>query len=172
MLPQVPLSAVFSFLKDTRGIVSWADQDLIRTLHLTRQDAGKILTVLQMQGYVTQTESGEWLTTGAGESVSGSNAPRFKLEQVHAALSLLAERMRSVNQEKSAEFKIVQAVAFGDFLLKTPKCQTADVGIELVARKQEGDRQKFLKNLNPKNLAVKVKPFEEWMSQRTHSRLL
>jgi hypothetical protein len=171
-LPQVPLAAVFSFLKDTRAIVNWTEQDLIRTLHVTRQDAAKILPLLQMQGYVTQTERGKWLTTAAGESVSESSAPRFKVEQVDAALSALAERIAIVNKDKSAEFRVAQAVAFGDFLSTPPKCQAADVGVELAPRKQSGNPQKFLKALNQKSPPIKLKLFETWMSQRTHRRLL
>ena len=65
-MPQIPLAAVFSFLKDMRGALTWTAQDLIGTLKVSREDAEKILLLLQMQGYVQKTEDGEWLTTAAG----------------------------------------------------------------------------------------------------------
>ena len=173
-MPKVPLAAVFSFLKDMRGALRWTAQDLSETLDVTRQDADKILTLLSMQGYVERTKNAEWLTTLAGESVCGSKQPQLKRERVDAALSTLSDRIAAINKDSQAEFRITKAVAFGDFLTGRANCQSADVGIQLAARKVTGDDNgsRFLKQLGARNRFLHIQPYEEWMSKRTHRQLL
>jgi hypothetical protein len=173
-MPKVPLAAVFSFLKDMRGALRWTAQDLTETLHIARQDADKILTLLSMQGYVERTKNSEWLTTAAGESVCDSKQPRFKRESVDAALSTLCDRIVDINKDSQAKFRITKAVAFGDFLTGRANCQSADVGIQLAARKVTGDDDgaRFLKQLGARNRFLHIQPYEEWMSKRTHRQLL
>jgi CTP-dependent riboflavin kinase len=89
---------VLSFLKETRGAVTWTAQEMIDALKLSRQDAEQFIAILQLQGYVTPAlESQGWLTTVNGETVSGSKAPRFTLEKVNEALSALQKRIKTVN---------------------------------------------------------------------------
>ena len=134
-LPSVPTAAVFSFLKDTRGALTWTAHDLAEALKLSRQDANKILTLLQLQGYVHQnSDSQQWLTTASGEIVSGSTLPRLSRESVEQAVATLADRIAAINRDPRAEFKLPKAVAFGDFLSDRPKVQAADVGVELRRR--------------------------------------
>ena len=105
-----------------------------------------------MQGYAGETGDNEWLTTAAGEIVSGSKQPRFHRESVYGALSTLFDRIAAINKDCKAGFKITEAVAFGDFLTGRANCQTADVGIELARREVDvcGDRGPgdFLKQLS------------------------
>jgi hypothetical protein len=177
VMPSIPIAAVLSFLKDMRGALTWSEEDLIATLKVTRKDAGKILTLLQMQGYVQKTENGEWLTTASGEIVSGSKLPRFSLANIDQALSALSARTADINSDLHSEFRISNAVAFGDFLKRPPKSQAADVGIELrqrVAGKQRDktEERNFLKQIAARNRFLHLQPYEEWMSQRSHRRLV
>ena len=177
-LPSIPTAAVFSFLKDTRGALTWTAHDLAEALKLSRQDANKILTLLQLQGYVQQkSDSQGWLTTASGEIVSGSTLPRLSRESVAQAVATLADRIAAIKRDAKAEFKIIKAVAFGDFLTDRPKVQAADVGIELRRRNPAGAHDQtsepaFLKQLAPKSRFLHIRPYEKWMAERAHRNLL
>jgi hypothetical protein len=176
VMPTIPIAAVFSFLKDMRGTLTWREEDLIATLKVARKDAGKILALLQMQGYVQRTQSGEWLTTASGEIVSGSKSPRFKPANIEQAIAAVSARIANSNRDLHSEFKISKAVAFGDFLSRPSKCQAADVGIELRPRvagkeRDKTEERKFLKQLAAKNKFLHAQPYQEWMSERSHRRL-
>jgi hypothetical protein len=71
------------------------------------------------------------MTTIAGEGISGSRPARFNREKVEEALRDLRDRIKSNNADHSTPLRIVDAVAYGDFLLKQPLVQAADVGIAL-----------------------------------------
>ena len=174
-MPNIPVAAVFSFLKDQRGALSWTLRDLTQTLNISEQDARRVLTILKLQGYVSETSDNELLTTASGEIVSGSKPPRFTRERVDGAVSELLDRIAANNSDRHADFKITQAVAFGDFLSGRANCQAADVGIELTPREPAGGRDQvnyFLKQLRGKSQFLNIKPFEPWMSKRSHRRLL
>jgi hypothetical protein len=178
--PAIPVASVLSFLKDTRGALDWNIRDMMDSLMIAEQEAGQVASILHMQGYVKPAlDTGHWLTTPAGEDVSGSKAPRFKLDRVEEALSQLAERIKSINQDRHARFHISDAVAYGDFLLDRPMVQAADVGIRLEAAKgQPADRSSsretlaFLKALRNKTPALQLQPYQPWMSERSHRRLV
>jgi hypothetical protein len=135
---------------------------------------------LQLQGYVKPAlESQGWLTTLNGETVSGSKTPRFTPEKVNEALSSLEERIKMTNQDRKSEFRVADAVAFGDFLIGRSRVQAADVGVRLVARKGRAGEQNsareeiaFLKQLRAKSALVQLHPYETWMSHRSHRRLV
>jgi hypothetical protein len=174
-MPNIPVEAVFSFLKDKRGALSWTLGDLTQTLNISAPDAGRVLTILKLQGYASETSDNELLTTASGEIVSGSRPPRFTRERVEGAVSELLDRIAANNSDRNAEFKITQAVAFGDFLSGRASCQAADVGIELAPREPAGGRDQvndFLKQLRGKSQFLNIKPFAPWMSKRSHRRLL
>jgi len=174
-MPNIPVAAVFSFLKDQRGALCWTLRHLTQTLNISEQDAQRVLTILKLQGYVSETSDNELLTTASGEIVSGSKPPRFTRECVDRAVPELLERMAANNGDRNADFKITQAVAFGDFLSGRANCQAADVGIELTPREPAGGRDQvnhFLKQLRGKSQFLNIKPFEPWMSKRSHRRLL
>ncbi len=176
-MPSIPIAAVFSFLKDMRGSLTWSEEDLIAALKVTRKDADKTLTLLQMQGCVQKTESGEWLTTASGEIVSGSKSPRFNPANIDQALSALSARIADINSDIHSEFKISKAMAFGDFLSRPAKCQAADVGVELRQRVAAKDRdrtegRKFLKQVAAGSRSLHVQQYEKWMSERSHRRLV
>jgi hypothetical protein len=179
-IPAVPIEAVFSFLKGTKGTSSWTKQDFAGTLKISLADTAKILPVIQMQGYINPYHD-EWVTTTAGEDVSGARAPRFAPEKVEEALGELRERIKAVNKDSKSVYKIIEAVAFGDFLLQKARVQAAEVGIRLEARKakrgeslatQHAGERAFLRQLRAKAATVNTLPYAEWMSGRTHRRLL
>jgi hypothetical protein len=178
----LPATALFSFLKETRGITSWTTRDFAKTLNLSAANAKEALAILEMQGYVKPTGAREWMTTQAGESVSGSKSPRFSRETVEQSLASFADHLRLVNQDSSTEYKVTDAIAFGDFLSGRARAQAADIGIRLEPRNPEAhhphwageqDRQDaFLKQLRGRTPLVNLHPYAEWMGARTHRNLL
>jgi hypothetical protein len=178
--PSVFPAAVFSFLKDSRGVLTWIRRDLEDCLKVGASEADQVLMILRMQGYVQEkADSDQWMTTTAGETVSGSKAPHFKRETVEEALSTLRDRLSSINRDKRSEFQIRRSVAFGDFLSGRPLVQAADVGVMLGWRPASAsdnnagrkDRTAF-KQIQGKSHLVKVQRYEKWMSERTHRDLL
>jgi len=182
VLPSIPTPAVFSFLKQTRGAITWSGNDLARISHLTPEEAEQILAILEIQGYTQKgRDTDEWSTTQSGEVVCGSKFPRFSRDSVEQALATLKDRIAAVNRNSHAEFKIREAVAYGDFLTGRPQVQAADVGIELVRRTKQPlqgatvrDEQElsFLKELRRRSPLLNLHPYEKWMSTRTHQKLL
>jgi hypothetical protein len=179
-IPAVPIEAVFSFLKGTKGMSSWTKQDFAGTLKISLADAAKILPVIQMQGYINPYHD-EWVTTTAGEDVAGARPPRFSPEKVEEALAELRERIKATNQNSKSAYKITEAVAFGDFLQQKARVQPAEVGIRLEARKakrgespakQHAGERAFLRELRAKAATVNTLPYAEWMRARTHRKLL
>jgi hypothetical protein len=80
-----------------------------------------------------------------------------------------------------AEYKIAEAVAFGDFLSGRARVQAADVGIRLEPRDREGQENSasehgrqgaFLKQLRGKTPLLNIHPYAEWMGVRAHQKLL
>src|SRR6185437_8877662 len=75
-MPNVPSAEVMSFLKDTRGALNWTTHQMAKSLRVSVRGAKQIVPVLAMQGYVKSGNgSDEWITTEAGEAVSGSKSP-------------------------------------------------------------------------------------------------
>ena len=178
-LPNIPLDALLSFLKDTRGALNWSDRDLRACLKLDARQAAQLLAILEMQGYVSK-EGGQWLTTAAGESISKSKKPQFSQVSVASALDILKDRIEALNRDKRNEFKIAKAVAYGDFLVGRSRVQAADVGVELLRRdplsgtSEETDekRRAFMKDLRRTSRLFSVLTYRSWMSQRSHRNLL
>lgn len=177
-LPEIPLDALWSFLKDTRGAVTWSATNLQECLKLDAKQAQQILAILEMQGYVAK-EGDAWLTTAAGESVSKSKRPQFSASSVSKALDTLKERIEAVNRDKRSEFKITRAVAFGDFLSGRVQVQAADVGIDVSRRDvmsgapddMDSKRDAFFDGLRRKSRLFNVRTYRSWMSQRSHRDL-
>ena len=180
---QTPVSAAaaFSFLKETKGLLTWTPGDLAKSLKISLAEAKQVIAALEMQGYIKPHPTGEWLTTLAGETVSGAKTPRFTPESIEEALAALRSRIKLVNQDSKSPYKITDAAAFGDFLSGQARAQAADVGIQLIRRKSEGcehskkeqvARLAFLKQLRGKTQMLNVLPYEEWMGGRTHRPLL
>lgn len=174
-------AAAFSFLKETKGLLTWTLNDLAKSLKISVAEGKQVLAALEMQGYIKPHGRDHWLTTLAGEIVSGAKSPRFTPESMEEALAALRSRIKLVNQDSQTPYKITDAVAFGDFLSGQARAQAADVGIQLVRRKSEGGehskkeqvaRLAFLKQLRGKTQMLNVRPYEEWMSSRTHRSLL
>jgi hypothetical protein len=164
-------------------MVTWFIRDLADSLRISRPDAQQVIPFLEAQGYVQRAkEKGEWITTPAGESVSGAKTPRFTRESVEQAVSTLKDRIKSSNADRKLPLRITNAVAFGDFLLKDrPRVQAADVGIALAKRGDtEGDlrsasdaraEQAFLRELRGKTALLHIRPYADWMKQRSHLEL-
>jgi len=179
--------AALSFLRDTKGSLSWSLSDLSRTLKVPREEAERAAALLQMQGYIQPEsgKSGEWITTPSGETVSGAKTPRFDRETVEAALTSLKERIENTNKDRAAKFKITRAVAFGDFLGKDrTRVQAADIGLELSRRARDAEaisvlrsaadareEQRFLRELRGRSALVNLKSYSDWMGTRTHRNL-
>ena len=178
----IPVAALFSFLKETREMTTWTVRDMTKALNISQAAAKHALAILEIQGYVRRAGSKEWMTAPAGESVSGSKLPRYSRETVERSLASFADHLKRVNQDSSAEYKIADAVAFGDFLAKRARVQAADVGIRLEPRNltahhphwaSEHERQKaFLKQLRGRTPLINVHPYADWMGARTHRKLL
>ncbi|GAC1692683.1 MAG: hypothetical protein NVS9B5_34990 [Terriglobales bacterium] len=180
-MPDIAPAAVWSFLKETRGVVSWTVQNMCESLKISAAVAGQIVAIMSVQGYVqVRREEAEWFTTPAGKVVCGSRPPRFTLDSVRVALKELRDRIKIENTQSKAEFQIAEAVAFGDFLSKRSRVQAADVGIALESRKGRGfrvvdvktGRDAFIKRLKGKTQLVHIVAYERWMSQRSHERLI
>ena len=177
-LPDIPLDALLSFLKDTRGAVDWSVKELREWLKLDARQAEQLLAILEMQGYVAR-EGDRWLTTAAGESISKSKKPQFSFASVTDALNTLKDRIEVLNRDKRAEFKITKAVAFGDFLAERGQVQAADVGVEVSRRRplsgssEEADekRRAFMNDLRRKSRLFTLQTYRPWMSQRPHRNL-
>ena len=136
-----------------------------------------------MQGYIKPAESkDEWITTPAGEIVSGSKFPKYSRETVERSLASFADHLKRVNQDSSTEYKIADAIAFGGFLAGRARVQAADIGIRLEPRNPPahhphwaGERERqdaFLKQLRGKVPLLNLHPYDEWMSARTHRKLI
>ena len=178
--PPVALPAVLSFLKDTRGAVTWTSRDLQDCLHIDTNDAKQILTLLEMQGYVQQKEgSGDYLTTASGESVSGSKLPRLKRERDEMSLAALSDRIAAMNRDPRSRFTIRKALAFGDFSSERPLAQAADVGVMLTRRNLESsdeqndeEQRTLLDQLRARDRFLQVQRYQPWMSERSHRDLV
>ena len=180
----VPAEAALSFLKDTKGTLTWSPRDLADALKISRRDAEQVIPFLEAQGYVLRAKTkGEWMTTPAGESVSGAKAPRFTRASVEQAVAALKDRIESANEDRKSPFRITDAVAFGDVLLKDrPRVQAAEVGIGLVKRGEPAAKlhsandakaeRAFLRQLRGRTALLNVKPYQPWMRKRSHLELL
>jgi hypothetical protein len=181
-LPSLPAAEALSFLQETRGISTWTVRDMAKSLHISPTDAKRVIAVLELQGYVKPAAADEWMTTLSGEDVSGSKPPRYIRERIEAALSLLGKRVAEINRERNAPYRVVDAVAFGDFLSERPRVQSAEVGVQLARRepiedapdsaKEHKEQREFLKQLQGRGTLLHVRPYENWMSARTHRSLL
>jgi hypothetical protein len=179
--PPAPLTmpAVASFLRDTRGLVDWTASDLAKTLGANLAQANAALPLLSMQGYIKSAGSNRWLTTIAGEQLSGSVTPRFEKAAIDRALGALNERVRSLNKDSGAEFTVTRALAFGDFLGQGSRVQAAQVALQLKPRTEPGSalalrraEEKLFTALRGRSPMLHVLRFEDWMSVRTHRKLL
>ena len=179
----LPAAALLSFLKEMRGATNWTSRDLAKSLNISPTAAKQALPILEMQGYVKQSGSkDQWMTTPQGETVSGSKFPRYSRATVERSLASFADHLKRINQDSSAEYKIADAVAFGDFLSGRARVQPADIGIRLEPRNAAGHhphfasersrQEAFLKQLRGKTPLLNLLPYAEWMGARTHRRLL
>jgi hypothetical protein len=179
---QLPAEAALSFLKDMKGAMNLSIPDLMRTININRQDAAQVLAIFATQGYVRQS-SQDWITTPAGDAVSGARVPRLSPENVKKAVEALRQRIKQNNKDAKAAFEVSRAVAFGDFLLNDrARVQAADVGIGLIRR--EGNavekisardakaEEAFLRMLRGKTALLSVKEYQEWMGKRSHLDLV
>lgn len=178
-----------SFLKETKGQVTWTAKEMASTLRIGDKQAEQALPVLQVQGYVRPAPRGEWLTTPEGEAVAGAKNPRYTRASVERAIAALKERMKEMNRDAAAEYKVTQAVAFGDFLSERPQVQAADVGVQLERRRsghpgstresapvesavEQAAQKNVLQKLRARTALLNLHPYEEWMSRRSHREIL
>jgi hypothetical protein len=185
----LPAEAALSFLRDTKGVVSWSLRDLSQTLNISREEAERVVALLEMQGYVHAEahEAGAWLTTPSGETVAGAKPPRYDRNSVEGALASLRQRIEEANKGRAAKFEITGAVAFGDFLTRDrARVQAADVGIELSRKDRDRsadeiavahsavearEEESFLRQLRGRSALINLKRYADWMGKRTHQKL-
>jgi hypothetical protein len=174
-MPSVSAQEALSFLKETRGVITWTVEDMARSLKISQPEAHQTIVILELQGYVKPALDDEgWLTTLDGETVSGSKIPRFTPERMEAALGVLEERIKANNRDRNAAFRIADAVAFGDFLSERPRVQAADVGVRLIARKNGPlpSESAFLKQLRAGSSLVQLHVYQPWMKSRSNRPLV
>jgi hypothetical protein len=181
-LGSMPAAAALSFLRETRGLSTWTTGDMANSLKISIADAKQVISILELQGYVKRSGSSEWMTTLAGESVSGSKTPRYTPARIEKALADLRSRIAEINRDSRAPYKVSAAVAFGDFLSDRSRVQTPEVGVHLTRRNSDQEdpqsaeerkaQQQFMQQLQGRGRIVRVRPYENWMSARTHRKLL
>lgn len=179
LMPSTPAAEALSFLRETRGVSTWTVRDMANSLKISAADAARVIAVLELQDYVKPSAADEWMTTSSGEAVSCSKAPRYTLARIEQALSTIHNPIAEINSDSRARYKVVEAVAFGDFLSDRSRVQAAEVGVQLAPRGPVEDsanerkvQRDILKRLQSGNSVVHVKPYETWMSGRTHRTLL
>jgi DNA-binding transcriptional MocR family regulator len=200
--PSLPAEAALSFLKDTKGALTWSARDLAEALKIDRREAEQALAFLEAQGYVQPAHkkrptTSEWMTTPAGEIVSGAKTPRFTRESVEQSVTALRDRIKRNNKDPQAPFRVSDAVAFGDFLLPDrARVQAADVGVRLTRPESTTRRnprnqkshdappaplrsasdaqveRNFLRDLRAKSAHLNLRPYADWMRTRSHRSLL
>jgi hypothetical protein len=179
-MPAIPAAEALSFLKDMKGALTWTTREMVDALNISQPEANQVIAILQLQGYVKPALDHQgWVTTPAGEVVCRGRSPRFHLARVNEALAVLEDRLKSINQDRRAEFQIADAVAYGDFLTRRQRVQAANVGVRVLARKrQAGQRNSsaevlaFLKQLRGQSALLELQPYQSWMSDRSHRRLV
>jgi hypothetical protein len=169
-------------LREVRGVQTWTEKDIANTLRIGLPQAREAVAVLQLQGYIEPAgNTGKWRITERGEIVSGAKPPRFTRQSVEDALAGIRERIKSANDDPQAQYRVAEAVAFGDFLGNAVRVQAAEVGIRLVPKsdsapiasaQEHAAELNLLKRLRGKTALLHVVPYEDWMSSRSHVRLL
>jgi predicted transcriptional regulator len=181
LFQNLPVAAVFSFLKETRGMLKWSARDMADTLGIAVAAAREAIPYLSMQGYVRASGT-EFQTTTAGETVSGSALPHFLPASVEKSLAALTERIKKSNRDAKSPFAVKKAVAFGDFIRGETRAQAADVGV-LLAAKGHGEaaggavaeharEDAFLRELRARASQFRLVPYADWMETRTHRKLI
>jgi hypothetical protein len=111
---------------------------MAKALKIGLPEPKQAILVLQLQGYIEPAgQTGKWRITEQGDMVSGSKSPRFTRQSVEQALDELRHRIKAVNDDFNADYKISDAVAFGDFLGDAARVQAVEVGIRLMPKKPE-----------------------------------
>jgi hypothetical protein len=91
--------------------------------------------------------------------------------RVEAALTSLADRIRSANDDQGAGFTVDEAVVFGDILFDKARAQAVNVGIRLTPHKDEsqGAAAKhvagFLKELRGKSALLHLERIRQVVRQ-------
>jgi hypothetical protein len=179
---EIPAAELLSYLKEAGGTRIWKEKDLANALRISLSQAKEATAVLQLQGYIEPVgNSGKWRVSEQGDLVSGAKSPRFTRKSVEDGLAALRDRIKVVNDDPSAAYKITEAAAFGDFMRDAARVQAAEVGIRLLRRsdaaatpsaKEYAAELNCLKQLRGKTALLHVAPYEDWMSSRSHIRLL
>jgi len=155
---------------------------LSSALTISSSRAKEATAVLQLQGYIEPAgHAGKWRVSEQGQIVSGAKSPRFSRKSIEDALAGLRDRIKAADSDADAAYKIIEAVAFGDFLRDAARLRAADGGIRLVSKtddpakssaKEHAAELDFLKQLRGKTALLHIVPYEGWMSSRSHVRLL
>ena len=163
-----------SFLKEWASGGPWTTNDLAASLRISTEEANTAVPVLQLAGYLAPAGSGKWRVTTQGAAVAGAQRPRFKRTSVERAIQAFKERVEALNRDDQAQFEVLQAVVFGDYLSGGEMLQPAEVGVELASRAgsrsapEPGGGAEALKRLKARSPMLTVRTMEEWMRSRQH----
>jgi hypothetical protein len=134
---EIPAAELLSYLKEAGGTWTWTEKDLANALRISSSQAKEAVAVLQLQGYIEPVgNTDKWRATEQGDLVSGAKPPRFTRKSAEDLLAGLRDRIKAVNDDPSATYKITEAVACGDFLRDAARVQAADVGIRLMPKSE------------------------------------
>lgn len=168
-----------TLLRVMAGVPTWKAEDVAKALMISRVEALRAITALEVQGYVKETGPDEYVSTWPEEA--GPQSPPYTAAQIEAALCEFRGRIAEVNADSNATYKIGEAIAFGDFLYNRERVEPGEVAVQLVLRepmssappvKEQETRRGFLRFLQGSYHAFRIRPYEEWMALRTHIRLV
>jgi hypothetical protein len=108
---------LLSFLREAGGIRTWMETNLANALNVGLSQAREAIAVLQLQGYIEPVgNTSKWRVSDEGDFVSRTKPPRFTPKSVHDTVARFRDRIKAVTEDPDSAYKIVDAVAFGDFL--------------------------------------------------------
>ncbi|HLJ48139.1 MAG TPA: hypothetical protein VKU01_19125 [Bryobacteraceae bacterium] len=180
----VSAPALLSFIKQVSAEQDWDATRLAALLNIEPADAPQIAATLEMLGYAEEVpdKKGLWRNTQAGKTVSGAKPPRLNRDSVLKALEELRDRVEQMNAAPASPFRVIELIAFGDFLDEHAKVQAANVGVGLapkdlaknvsdsaVERKRE---EHVLSDLRGKSTLLHLNLIEDWMRKRSHRYVL
>jgi hypothetical protein len=91
-------------------------------------------------------------------------------------LTALRTRIKCNNADRQATFRVTEAVAFGDFMLKRPLAHAADVGIALTKNGRSptprAAESALFKHFCGRQDFLHLTHYQPWISARLHQSLI
>ena len=109
--------AAMSFLKETRGLLTWTIKDLQKSLLIGATQAREVIAALGLQAYVKRAENPlEWRSHDKRRAARARTLRASAGKPWRNRSQLCANESSSSIKIAARLYKIAQAVAFGDFL--------------------------------------------------------